>query len=337
MIDSTSIRVRTILLLFVLAGLVFNSTPRKAHRTSWTTFCENEWLGNFATTEISASCAFHVVISHCLADLDWLEQEFLALPCELKSVTIYSKCGVNPSHTVGRVLSTKVRYMRLANVGRCDHTYAYHMAQVALTRQVKSDEVVVFLKDTRVIHQPGYHREMRGMIDIARGSVRFSCGMVPRATVGFKYSNISMWHRTDILSKFKLQHYSYDMYEREHRSAGNFEFVDGDFVTWSENLRIDLRSNLVTPVCYGGVFATSGAQIIARGVTFWYDIAQSLTRGNSIEEGHFMERVWAHILLHRTGNLSDERVLRHGQKVIWHEYQGLQGTLYGCRETRVES
>ncbi|OUS41723.1 hypothetical protein BE221DRAFT_196608 [Ostreococcus tauri] len=335
-VDSTGNRIRMISFSLAMYVVFFSSAQRPAYHTRRTEFCENEWLGNFATTEFPDNCAFHVVVAHCLADLNWLEQEVRALRCELKSITIYSKCGVNPTHAIGRVLSTKVRYVRLDNMGRCDHTYGYHMAQVALTRQVKSDEVVVFLKDTRVIHQPGYRRGLREMIDIARGSARFSCGMVPRATAGFKYSNISIWHRTDVLSKFRLQHY-HDVYEREYRSPGNFRFPDGNFVTWSESLRIDLRSSVVTPVCYGGVFATLGAQITARGHNFWYKIAQSLTRGDSIEEGHFMERLWAHVLLHRTENLSDKRVLRHGRKVIWHEHQGLQGTLYGCRETNVES
>jgi hypothetical protein len=210
------------------------------------------------------------------------------------------------------------------------------MAQLSLHRLVQIDEVVVFLKDTRRIHQPGRSITLKEMIQTARGPAQFSCGVEPIPPFGFRYANMSIWHKTEHLSKFKLDKYTRDIYKPKQRASSDFKYTNGNFRTWSENLGVRLRSRKVTPVCYGGVFATLGGQITAYSYEFWYNIEQSLGRGDSIEEGHFMERLWAHILLYRTSQLDDETILRHAEHTIKHEYRGLQGTLYGCRKTRID-
>ena len=106
----------------------------------------------------------------------------------------------------------------------------------------------------------------------------------------------------------------------------------GNFQTWSENLGIHSRSRKVTSLCYGGTFATAGQQIYARGTAFSLGVVPSLERGNMIEEGHFMERVWAQTLLRRTRQLSDEIILSHAQRTMTRDYRGLQGTVYGCSQ-----
>ena len=65
-------------------------------------------------------------------------------------------------------------------------------------------------------------------------------------------------------------------------------------VTFKLGQKILEYTQKVTPLCYGDIFATVGQQIYARGTAFLVDIFPSLERGNIIEGGHFMERVWAH-------------------------------------------
>ena len=52
----------------------------------------------------------------------------------------------------------------------------------------------------------------------------------------------------------------------------------------------------IVPVCYGGSFAASVENIYNIDIKTWKKIEDTLARGDSIEEGHFMERSWAALL-----------------------------------------
>ena len=52
----------------------------------------------------------------------------------------------------------------------------------------------------------------------------------------------------------------------------------------------------MVPVCYGGSFITSLRTIRQSPVQNWTAIVHALSRGDNIEEGHYMERLWAQLL-----------------------------------------
>jgi hypothetical protein len=54
----------------------------------------------------------------------------------------------------------------------------------------------------------------------------------------------------------------------------------------------------LVPVCFGGIFMTRWGQLssIDSPIKNWSVIAKGLSRGDNIEEGHYMERWWADIL-----------------------------------------
>lgn len=59
------------------------------------------------------------------------------------------------------------------------------------------------------------------------------------------------------------------------------------------------QSSLFAPVCYCGNFATKATQIYQYSDNnIWKTIEDSLSIGDSIQEGHFAERAWAHLLSH---------------------------------------
>lgn len=87
------------------------------------------------------------------------------------------------------------------------------------------------------------------------------------------------------------------------------------------------------PVCYGGIFATRVSQVRKYSTTLWFSLAASVSRGDNIEESHFLERTWAYLFMetaHLQGRVAQ---LRHFQ-VIRNEYRGILGALYGCRGPR---
>jgi hypothetical protein len=66
--------------------------------------------------------------------------------------------------------------------------------------------------------------------------------------------------------------------------------------TWDwfyKNLGAGSLETGLVQVCYGGVFAASFKNIKKRKMEVWRAAEQSLSRGNNIQEGHYMERTWA--------------------------------------------
>ena len=325
-------------LLVVLFWILFRhcSLPKSRYvQKIASTFCRGQWLGNFPKNDRVDDCVYHVVVSHCSADLTWLEHELDSSPCTLRSLTIYSKCELTDAEGLSTLadlahLKLNFSHSTLQNVGRCDHTYAHHMATI-MNYDGIDKEVFVFLKDTTKIHQPGFRRELSEMIQMARGPVSFSCGMIPRAPVRFKYADLSIWHESKELSKFRLKTYKHSaQVYKQKPNEKRFPSIH-DFRRWAESMEIHLPQKAVTPVCYGGNFATSGSQVKKYDRIFWQRVERALSRGNSIEEGHFMERLWAHLLVQRDFLTSDEHILQHAVGTIREEYQGLRGTLYGCK------
>ena len=75
---------------------------------------------------------------------------------------------------------------------------------------------------------------------------------------------------------------------------------------WLQDLNIDSHmSRCCAPVCCCGNFATLASQIMRWDANVWKRIEASLTRGDSVEEGHFAERSWAGLLSYP---LTDEQV-----------------------------
>ena len=91
-----------------------------------------------------------LAISHCGQSLDWLEEVTGVMrdsQLQLERVIVYLKCGDGafsiPSSAQAS-LSGLIRTTTLPNVGRCDHTWAYHLA----TFYSNLADFVFFVKDS---------------------------------------------------------------------------------------------------------------------------------------------------------------------------------------------
>merc|ERR1712228_818995 len=65
------------------------------------------------------------------------------------------------------------------------------------------------------------------------------------------------------------------------------------------------------PVCYGGNFAATATKIHAVPRTFWERIKDALSRDDNIEEGHYVERMWAGFLTSRLSQHDADLLLQH--------------------------
>mmetsp|Transcript_35170 Transcript_35170/g.87966 ORF Transcript_35170/g.87966 Transcript_35170/m.87966 type:complete len:442 (-) Transcript_35170:57-1382(-) len=294
-----------------------------------------------------------IAISYCEAPLDWLAGAVRDL--DVRSVTVYSKCNMPvsedslgfPKGSRGRVTVTVVK---LPNVGRVDHSYTYHLAQLPL--DTDPNEVQLFMKDThRSFHQWQLRqRPLRDVVEEASGFTGYSCGRLPdwRLTFDKTYfpsktwfhtllnydADWSFWHLSSEVSKFIQADYkSNGKYEaRDGKSfAGNLTFVD-----WWDGLGVPLPGPIM-PVCYAGVFAAKPANIIASRAV-WARMLRLLERGDNILEGHYSERTYAAVLLpalppHAVKKIQSlSRSVRRCSHAV-----GFCGTLYGCETNRDKS
>ena len=250
---------------------------------------EHLWVGELSS-EIEASIQLqqylglrkykiHLVISHCDKPINWIRESYVPEDVEIESVHIYSKCGNDVEGAQeGDVI------IKLPNHGRCDHSNAHHLANLDYANYA-DDDIIVFMKDND--YRLGFGRPWETMIRMVIFN-GFSC--VEQTLSFFKYS-YSYYHEYKTLAKFTKSFYSREI-DRDKADQFQSDYKNlGDFVN-----KLQLRLNQpLTPVCFGGIFAATISRV-KKQKSGWRRIEKALERGDNIEEGHFVERLWAGLL-----------------------------------------
>ena len=229
-----------------------------------------------------------VVVAYCKGNLSWLERELSEL--HVTNVYIYSKCGYEVQ---GFPMSPKVKVQVLPNVGRCDHTYAYFLANDLPRTLTLADGAIFFTKDNEEVHQKGVgHFKLVDLTDALKKSIklRFQCtASIPNVVPGL---TTSQYHLTSLLREFRISTYTAKAYELDRKS--NFTSVHKNFGAWFDSLQLTVKlPQPVTPVCYGGSFIARSASLYKISKKEWGRVAAALSRTDNNQEGHFMERTWA--------------------------------------------
>jgi hypothetical protein len=223
------------------------------------------------------------VVSHCLQPLHWLSNFTGGLA--VSDIFVISKCD----HEVDGA-PPNARIIRLKNVGRCDHAYAYFLSKLS---GITEFDIAVFLKDQRSeenIHCDGQWRSLKAMVDIA-STKGFACGMKPTVSKELG-AQLSVYHVSSYLMTFGMSSYNYrsELYEQQ---SDRFESNFSNMKDWLSFVGGNIKTDL-TEVCYGGTFVATRGRILAHPKNLWERI--ELSRGSNIEEGHFAERSWASLL-----------------------------------------
>jgi len=228
----------------------------------------------------------HVVVAFCRGDLSWISGYTSGY--RVSSLHIVSKCD---QPIVNRPPYSTVEVV--PNVGGNDHTYAHYITNILDKKMFETysdpdNSVVVFLKDNNIGHQNNMNRDsFEDMLTMAASSRGFGCSLISNG-------HYSAYHETTRLYTFSMANY--------HRFGGEIAAGKVSFKSVYPNLGEFLKAkNLeskksLTQVCYGGSFAASVSNIRRIDQSSWGELEHSLSRGNNIEEGHFMERTWASIL-----------------------------------------
>ena len=156
----------------------------------------------------------------------------------------------------------------------------------------QKDKFVIFMKDNDNMNRDirSRHRSMPEMIAIAQ-SMGFAC----------QEEQIWGYSQNDF---FKICHpsatapYSRESYTRLPLDD-NSDFASRNGKNLQEyihNLAIPEPESGIAPLCFGGNFVFHAKNIRQHPKDLWERIEKSLRRGNNIAEGHYMERLWAHLL-----------------------------------------
>jgi hypothetical protein len=263
----------------------------------------------------------HIVVSHCKSNLGWISDFTKGYEADIASIHVITKCGV-PVEGAPDNATLEV----LPNVGRCDHAYAHYITTI-LDQKVlghsrghghghEKDSIVVFLKDNQILHQgTGKQNNFEAMVRLASSSNGFACGVLPTSIQvdGHKVF-ISAYHEVKKLFEFTLGRY----WKGESNTQSDvepFESVYRNIGALYDSLGAGPLPAEVVQVCYGGIFAASVPNIKTVDRPVWEKVEQILSRGDNIQEGHYMERSWAYLLATPLQSFQVKALLKHSDSV----------------------
>jgi hypothetical protein len=309
--------------------------PRVNNRCSCVHCCRNRcghlWLASarqnvIETTQIGE---IDLVISHCMHNLSWIEGFFSGY--NISSIIVYSKCG---KEAIGAPKGAKV--IRLENVGRNDHTFAYHIAN-ELYNVNMTNRITFFLKDNRLSAEQrgGKWRSIDELLRIT-SSFNFACAL--ELNVYRKYSvilasglakfSVSAFHRKTFIHKFGMSGYATKANTYENLTEiSNETFTSSfkDLEEWMKSIPFSFPPCPLVQVCYGGSFVATTDAILKHPLELWKSLERSLSRANNIEEGHFIERSWAGLLSKPLNNQQAVAVIKYATSIAKKYY--LRGAL----------
>jgi len=245
----------------------------------------------------------HIIISHCKNDLHWVSNFIKDYEDSIASIHIITKCNAPVNGAPADAIIKK-----LPNLGRCDHTYAYYITKL-LDKTMEEygtdveDSIVVFLKDdisyeNNLAIPPS---SFESMVHLASSSNGFACDRAPDiSTFNYRYPDILDEYSCSAYHSPYLFTFTIGEYERNIKGYDNdvVDFTTGkypDLGSFYNYLDVGPMPDLVQ-VCYGGVFAASVENIKKINDNTWKKVEKALSRGNNIQEGHYMERLWAPLL-----------------------------------------
>lgn len=263
------------------------------------------WVGDVSEVKLPPIKA-SIVVNYCQGDLGWVYGYIAGHQQNIRNLTLITKCG-GPI-PAGNLWKT-AEIIELPNVGRNDQSIAYQMSRIAENRGTTDYDdniVMVFLKDNIAVHRKKSRPSTRSLHDMIHSARLRGFACFQRPNRGF-----SLYHNTTVLRSFHLKRY-----RKKDASFNNGQFKSpyANMSQWLDAINIALPSPIV-PVCYGGSFAVRVSQILATPKETWVAIDRSLSRGDNIEEGHYVERSWAGILSPPIFKDVQEKILQRASRV----------------------
>jgi len=247
-----------------------------------------------------------IVLAHGTKSIKWLGDAVRRLREKGANVThvhIVSKCGYTPNTTslgvfVGLVINVTTRH----NVGRNDETFVRFLVD----RYETLPTSLFFLKDSTRQQINGLQSYLHINIghwlanSLAASPVGFACHL------SGSIQSAGLYHVAATADKYRFAKH---ITTHEQNTAGVAEGLRSFMAPWrplrnfthhflsaKTHQHLDAAQHPVRRVCYGGSFATFGHNVQRIPLGDWSALSTALQRGDNIEEGHFVERLWAALL-----------------------------------------
>lgn len=206
-----------------------------------------------------------VIIARYNEDLKWTITE----PFNKYKYIVYNK-GTNENFNKTNV----EKIINLENVGRCDHTYLYHI----INNYDNLGDIVVFLPGS--LDMPWKYRTSKKLFNLIEkeGKSVFYGQLIDDLKIKFNDFTIEKWS-SSYLSNFQLNNED-DLFPSRVKPYGNWFFKNfGDII--------------VNFTCYCGIFSIDKRDIIQNPLSYYQSLIKDLEIHSNPEVGHYFERSWA--------------------------------------------
>jgi len=212
------------------------------------------------------------IITRYNETIDWIEY----IESKIDIFYIYNK-GDNDilfKNKVPDQLKLKLKIISLPNIGRIDHTIVYHI----LNNWDTLEDTIISLPGSILMcyAKGGYLSAISKRIHLIKNFRGFYSPRFSRIGKSFNYS---------------IENYQAEgLCNRNDNQFIRSEYPD--FQTW-KNALIDTRP--MRYVSMRGMFIVNRENIKHIDKSIYNNLLQSLSVGDNIENGHFAERIWAHL------------------------------------------
>jgi hypothetical protein len=207
-----------------------------------------------------------LVIAYFKENLSWMK-DFEQYP--FRNIYIYTK-GKTPEPPFQ---NNSIKIVPLENIGRCDHTYVYHIHE----KYDDLADVTIFCTGS-------------GNIPFKNESLRF---IIPKV-FETKNSVFRVLHEPDYKEKykgFKVGAWRSTNRNNQENSSRNVSYPS-DIRPFDKWYDAHFKGIDIEHVAYGGVFSVSKEHIKHRSKIFYKKLVDMFPKHSNPEVGHFFERVW---------------------------------------------
>ena len=213
-----------------------------------------------------------IVIARYNEDLEWLKEP----PFNQYPVIVYNK-GPNDNYYHAPNI---IQNIKLPNIGRCDHTYLYHIIE----KYDNLADVTVFL--------PG-SAQMNTKINKAKNQVKY-CAEYNNTVFITNIQDMNSYHKNGV--KNELYHFQLDDWNSSDETnkqlnteAKLLPATIRPFGKWYDEHFPNIHIKLVN---YGGIFGISKKHIIQHPKSYYEKLIGELNTHSNPEAGHYFERAW---------------------------------------------
>ena len=206
-----------------------------------------------------------LVVARYNENLDWINRD----PFNKYPVFIYNK-GINDNYSVN---SKHIRIKRLNNVGKCDHTYLYHI----IHNYDNLADVTVFLPGSANMESK-IEKTNRIMSELKNNKTSIFIGQFMQNVKNKLYDFTISTHKT-------ANHDNFDINSSKYVEPATTR----PFGKWYEK---EFGNIKITHVSHYGIMAISKKHILQHPKKYYERLIEQLDKSSSPEEGHYFERAW---------------------------------------------